>query len=85
YATATAIYALLEAGLPGEDDAIQRGLAFLRQSQQPDGSWQVATRATPVQVFFDNGDPGGKSQFISMMATGWATAVLARTATIPTR
>ena len=85
YATATAIYALLEAGLPGENTAIQRGLAFLRQSQQPDGSWQVATRATPVQVFFDNGDPGGKSQFISMMATGWATAVLARTATIPTR
>jgi N-acyl-D-amino-acid deacylase len=85
YATATALYALIEAGLPAGDDAIQRGVAFLRKSQQPDGSWQVATRATPVQVFFDNGDPGGKSQFISMMATGWATAVLARTATIPPR
>jgi len=85
YATATALYSLLEAGLPAGDDAIQRGLTFLRKSQQPDGSWQVATRATPVQVFFDNGDPGGKSQFISMMATGWATAVLARTATGPNR
>lgn len=85
YATATALYALLETGMPPEDKAIQRGLAFLRQTQQPDGSWEVATRATPVQVFFDNGDPGGKSQFISMMATGWATAVLARTAPGPTR
>jgi N-acyl-D-amino-acid deacylase len=36
----------------------------------------VQTRSRPVQVFFDNGDPGGKSQFISFLATGWATLAL---------
>jgi len=80
YATATALYALLESGLTPGEEPIRRGVAFLRQSQAEDGSWHVATRATPVQVFFDNGDPGGRDQFISMLATGWATAVLARTA-----
>ena len=34
------------------------------------------TGSRPVQVFFDNGDPGGKSQFISFLATGWATLAL---------
>lgn len=85
YATATALYVLLDSGLSSGDLVIRRGIEFLRQSQQPDGSWHVATRATPVQVFFDNGDPWGKDQFISMMATGWATAVLARTAERPAR
>lgn len=85
YATATALYVMLDSGLSPEDGVIRRGIGFLRQTQQPDGSWRVATRATPVQVFFDNGDPGGKDQFISMMATGWAAAVLARTADLPTR
>ena len=80
YATATALHALLETGLTPRDEPVQRGVAFLRQNQAEDGSWPVATRATPVQVFFDNGDPGGKDQFITMLATGWATAVLARTA-----
>lgn len=85
YATATALYALLDSGLSPGDEVIRRGTGFLRRTQQPDGSWHVATRATPVQVFFDNGDPWGKDQFISMMATGWATAVLARTAGSPAR
>jgi N-acyl-D-amino-acid deacylase len=30
-----------------------------------------------VQVFFDNGDPHGKHQFISVAATCWAVAALA--------
>jgi N-acyl-D-amino-acid deacylase len=85
YATATALYVLLDSGMSSGDLVIRRGIEFLRQTQQPDGSWHVATRATPVQVFFDNGDPWGKDQFISMMATGWATAVLARTAERPAR
>jgi hypothetical protein len=29
-----------------------------------------------LQLFFDNGDPGGKSQFISFAATGWAVLAL---------
>ncbi len=56
---------------------VERGIAYLLTSQKSDGSWHVATRAKPVQVFFDNGDPHGKDQFISMMATAWAGAALA--------
>jgi N-acyl-D-amino-acid deacylase len=57
--------------------AIRKGVEFLLKTQQADGSWFVKTRSRPVQVFFDNGDPHGKSQFISIAATGWATAALA--------
>jgi N-acyl-D-amino-acid deacylase len=56
--------------------AQQRAAKFLLENQQPDGSWYVASRSKPVQVFFDNGDPHGKDQFISIMATSWATAAL---------
>ncbi|MDZ4850529.1 MAG: hypothetical protein SGI77_14685 [Pirellulaceae bacterium] len=54
-----------------------KGIKFLLGTQESDGSWHVATRAKPVQVFFDNGDPHGKDQFISMMATTWSVAALA--------
>lgn len=78
YATATAVYVLLDTGLAGENLAVLRGAEWLWRARQPDGSWHVPTRATPVQVFFDNGDPHGADQFISMLATGWATAALSR-------
>jgi hypothetical protein len=55
----------------------RKGIDFLLRTQQEDGSWHVVTRSKPVQVYFDNGDPHGKDQFISMMATSWATAALA--------
>lgn len=78
YATGLALAVLHESGLPKEDDACRRAVEYLLKSQEPDGSWHVKTRAKPVQVFFDNGDPHGKDQFISISATGWATAALAR-------
>jgi len=34
-----------------------RGLRFLLDTQELDGSWFVETRAKPVQPFFDNGYP----------------------------
>jgi N-acyl-D-amino-acid deacylase len=58
--------------------AVRRAVEYLAKTQHADGSWFVATRAKPVQVFFDNGDPHGKSQFISIAATGFSTAALAR-------
>ena len=58
-------------------EPFQRGIRYLLKSQEPDGSWHVVTRSKPVQVYFDNGDPHGKDQFISMMATCWSTAALA--------
>ncbi len=81
YATAQALVMLREVGYIGElpiskHDYYRRGIEYLRSTQQPDGSWHVKTRAVPVQEYFDNGDPHGKDQFISMMATAWATTAL---------
>lgn len=58
--------------------ALSRATEWLVKNQLADGSWHVVTRATPVQLYFDNGDPHGKDQFISLAATGWATAALAK-------
>jgi N-acyl-D-amino-acid deacylase len=52
---------------------------YLLRTQCDDGSWLVETRSKPIQVFFDNGDPGGNSQFISFAATGWAVLALLET------
>jgi N-acyl-D-amino-acid deacylase len=77
YATGSALFALHEAGgVSITNPAYQRGIAFLLKTQNPDGSWVVKTRSRPIQVLFDNGDPGGESQFISMNATSWATMAL---------
>jgi N-acyl-D-amino-acid deacylase len=77
YATGQTLFALREAGLPISAAEYARGVKFLRETQKEDGSWLVETRAKPVQVFFDNDDPHGKSQFISVSATAWAIAALA--------
>ena len=78
YATGQTLYILEKTGLADEHAAVQRGVAFLLDSQQPDGSWLVETRSKPIQKFFDNGDPHGKNQFISIAATSWAVAALCR-------
>ena len=79
YATGFALWALADAGLlkPG-DPAFQRGVRFLLSTQAQDGSWHVASRAViKVQPYFESGFPYGEDQWISSMATGWATSVLA--------
>lgn len=78
YATGTTLYVLLDTGLAPGEAHVDRAISYLLKNQDTDGSWFVATRAKPVQVYFDNGDPHGKSQFISIAATGWSTAALAR-------
>jgi N-acyl-D-amino-acid deacylase len=78
YATGQTLYVLHATGLPATDPAFQRGVEFLRKTQSDDGSWRVETRSKPIQVFFDNGDPHGEHQFISIPATSWAVAALAR-------
>lgn len=77
YATGQTLWTLRHMGTKSDDEEFRRGVAFLLKTQQDDGSWFVKTRAKPVQVFFDNGDPHGKSQFISTAATAWAIAALA--------
>lgn len=76
YATGQALAVLARTGLPPNDPAFQRGARFLVGSQREDGSWYVKTRAKPVQVFFDNGDPHGENQFIAVPATAWAVTAL---------
>jgi len=59
------------------DSWYQRGIKYLIETQNRDGSWHVSSRAIPVQEYFDNGDPHDTDQFISMQATAWAIAALA--------
>jgi hypothetical protein len=79
YATATALLALARAGLTTSEPPYRKGVAYLLRTQTAEGAWLVTTRSRPVQTFFDNGDPGGKSQFISFAATGWAVQALLQT------
>jgi hypothetical protein len=78
YATGQTLYFLLDGGVSRNDPMIRRGVAFLLNSQHEDGSWFVQTRSKPVQPWYDNGDPHGKSQFISTPASCWAVAALAK-------
>jgi len=77
YATGQTLAVLHEGGEASDSPPYTRGLRFLLKSQRDDGSWKVETRSKPIQVFFDNGDPHGKHQFISTPATCWAVAALA--------
>lgn len=79
YATGQSLFVLLETGLPASEAAIREGVSYLLETQQDGGSWHVVSRSKPIQPWFDNGDPHEKDQFISIAATGWATAALART------
>jgi N-acyl-D-amino-acid deacylase len=76
YATGSVLMALRAAGLETAHPANQKGIRFLLASQRPDGAWIVQTRSRPVQTFFDNDDPGDKSQFISFVATNWGVLAL---------
>jgi hypothetical protein len=79
YATGTALVALRRAGLAVTHESYKNGVKYLLGVQKDDGAWIVHTRSRPLQVFFDNGDAGGKSQFISFAATNWAVLALLET------
>ena len=77
YATGTVLVALLRSGQRKANDvSIQRGIKFLLETQQADGSWYVKSRANPFQTYFETGYPHGKDQFISVTAASWATVAL---------
>jgi hypothetical protein len=78
YATGLALYALGEsAAIPRSDTVWQRGTSYLLTTQRADGSWYVRSRSPKFQPYFESGFPYGHDQWISAMATGWATAALA--------
>lgn len=80
YATGTALFALGEAGVAANSGVYQKGVRFLLETQAPDGSWYVASRAPKFQPYFEGGFPYGHDQWISQWATGWAAVALAHAA-----
>jgi N-acyl-D-amino-acid deacylase len=82
YATGQTLFVLQATGLDRGDAAVQRGVQFLLKNQQPDGTWLVVSRSKPIQTYYDydDEDPLGKNQFISVPATSWAVAALVATA-----
>ncbi len=76
YATGQALVALHQTGLATDATAYRRGAEYLTKTRLTDGSWLVATRSKPIQTYFESGFPHGKSQFISICGTSWATQAL---------
>jgi ankyrin repeat protein len=78
YATGQTLYVLHETGAVSRNDpAWSKGVEYLRSTQRADGSWYVRSRAPKFQPYFEIGFPYGQDQWISSMATGWATTALA--------
>jgi len=77
YATGMTLWTLANTGvvLPNQD-AYRKGVKFLLATQAADGSWHVSSRATKFQIYFESGFPYGQDQWISTMATGWASSAL---------
>jgi ankyrin repeat protein len=76
FATGKALVSLQAAGVPTTDAVFQRGVKFLLDTQQQDGSWYVRSRALAFQPYFDNGYPHGYDQWMSAAGAGWATTAL---------
>jgi len=74
FATGQTLYDLSLAGYTAERPEIKRGIDFLVATQRPDGSWLMASRATP------NGEPGSAKLLtpITCAASSWAALGLAR-------
>ena len=79
YATGQALYALHAAGTSTTDPSCRSGIAYLLRTQLEDGTWFVRTRAFGFQTYFETGFPHGRSQFISTVATSWASIALTYT------
>jgi len=81
YSTGQALMALHDtAGMATDHPVWARGVNFLLDTQQPDGSWHVVSRLhPPAQVsppYFETGYPYGHDQFISAMGASWAIMAL---------
>jgi ankyrin repeat protein len=82
YATGEALYTLAQIEKDAvSDPAWQRGLRFLLERQEDDGTWHVARRTFPFQPTMDSGFPHHRDSWISAAATSWA--VLALTQALP--
>jgi hypothetical protein len=83
YATGEALYALAQlAEGPVTDPAWRRGLRFLLERQEDDGTWRVARRAFPFQPTMNSGFPHNRDSWISAAATSWAVMALTQAAPV---
>jgi squalene-hopene cyclase-like protein len=76
-ATGQTLYALRAAGMPADDPAIRRGVAFLIKSQRPEGDWPMPSRPVPGQP---DGGPSKDLTPITAAGSAWAVLGLARAA-----
>jgi hypothetical protein len=82
YATGEVLYALAQTVKGAVADAAwQRGLRFLLERQEEDGTWHVVRRAFPFQPTMRSGFAHHRDSWISAAATSWA--VLALTQALP--
>jgi ankyrin repeat protein len=78
YATGLSLYALRTARQIQVSDPIYKtAVAYLLNTQMPDGSWYVRSRAMKLQPYFQSGFPYDHDQWISSAATAWAVTALA--------
>ena len=77
YATGETLFALQTSrSLEPSDVVVERGIKFLLANQCDDGSWFVQTRAFPVQKAMEGIFSHGNDQWISSVATTWASMAL---------
>jgi len=55
-----------------------RGVDYLLEGQNKDGTWLVLTRSKPIQEYFESGFPHGEDQFISISASCWSVIALSK-------
>jgi ankyrin repeat protein len=78
YGTGAVLDALRRTGfLKPSDPAYQKAAQFLLNTQFPDGSWYVRSRAVKLQPYFQSEFPYGHDQWISNSATAYAVMALA--------
>jgi hypothetical protein len=83
YATGQALYTLAQfTKYPVADPAWRRGLRFLLERQEDDGTWHVARRAFPFQPTMNSGFPHHRDSWISAAATSWAVLALTQAAPV---
>jgi ankyrin repeat protein len=83
YATGQVLYTLAQfTKYPMAERAWQRGVRFLLQTQENDGTWHVSRRAFPFQPTMNSGFPHHRDSWISAAATSWAVLALTQVAPV---
>jgi squalene-hopene/tetraprenyl-beta-curcumene cyclase len=75
YATGQALYALAEAGVKPDDEAVRKAQSFLAKTQREDGGWAMVSRAV-----MRDGKPPKNLEPITHVGSAWAVMGLVRSA-----